>query len=119
MDRTDRILMADPKTKEDVEIARVKAATERDRIASKTIIQSLMIVAAVLVIWILAWAAVRMSEKPAWLELALAAIGGGGPPTPISIRLYVLFKRTAARLDTSKRLGGTVESGPAPREHTP
>jgi len=79
------ILMAPPKTQEDVELARIKAdlelekarigdPDERARLYCR--VATIFLVGSFLTVGFLGacWATVQISSKPAWLELSLAAI---------------------------------------------
>ena len=98
--RRRRITMARPKTREDVELAGIKADLERARIKSRTILGGLAISASVLCVWIVARAAVQITDKPAWLVFALALLGSGGPPSIVVWRLYLRVNRLSEEIRT-------------------
>ncbi len=70
--------MARPKTQEDVEVARINASLEKSALICQTIVNCLAILAFVGCFGILAWTVVTITDKPAWLEVALAILGLGG-----------------------------------------
>ena len=84
--------MAKEKTAVDVELARIKADLERSRLICSTISYCVAFASAVACIGIIAWAAVQITDKPAWLEIALAIVGLGGAPSLLTWRLYVRLK---------------------------
>ena len=102
--------MSRPKTQEDVELARNKATLEKARLTCDTIVSCLAIFAVVGCVGIVAWAMVTITDKPAWLEVALAILGLGGGPSLLAWRMYIrLHKRAlpeppADRADVEKSL---------------
>ncbi len=79
--------MARPKSREDVELARIDAETERARIAfdrlrliCHSVIYCFLITAGVATISILSWTFIKVTDRPPWLQALLAVI----PLVPLS-----------------------------------
>lgn len=90
--------MARLKTEIDVKLARIAADRERAQLKSRTIVWCYLISAGVACVGIIAWAAVRITDKPDWLVLALAMIGVGGTPSLVAWRLHWRLKRLDASI---------------------
>jgi hypothetical protein len=107
--------MARLKTQEDVALARIKADVERSRLKSQTIIWCFVIIAFVACVAIIAWAAVRITDKPAWLVFGLALLGAGGTPMYYAWRLQIRFNRAIDAIKAD-RTEGAVTKGARPRD---
>ncbi len=80
-------------TSEDVELEKVKAGLEKARLICNTILYCVLALAGTGCVWIIARAAVEITDKPAWLVFALAILGAGGAPSYIAWRLRARLKQ--------------------------
>ena len=116
--------MAKEKTQVDVDLARIKADIEiarihtdlenaKSRYRSTTIQWGLSLFFLTTMIGIIASAAVRISEKPAWLTFASAILATATAPSFVLWRVYVRVVRrtkTDAALARKEPVSGTGES---------
>ena len=91
--------MAKEKTQIDVELARIKADVDRTKARCETVSWGIVCLAVVIAIGIIAWAAVRMTDKPPWLTLILAFLGSAGAPSLVAWRLWVRVARFSAKVE--------------------
>ena len=106
--------MAKEKTQADVDLERIKAELERSRIICGTVRWGLGWGFATVMVGIVAWAVVRMTDKPAWLSFALAVVGAAGGPSLVVWRLAVVVARRSAVIPAQASPtaeGGTERSG--------
>jgi len=86
-------------TPEDVEMERVRASTRRSEKICDTIFWCFLIVGVTVCVGLIAWAAVRISDKPAWLTVVLALVGFCSPSLLVAWGVAVrLRKQVAERL---------------------
>ena len=83
----------------DVEMERINAGVRKSDKICETIFRCFLIANVTVWVSVIAWAAVRISDKPAWLTLALALVGFGSPSAFVAWWLTVrLRKQDAERL---------------------
>ena len=96
--------MAREKTQSDVDIARIKADLELAKEKIRADVEQTKIrwggiraiavwLCLTVMLGIVAWAAIRVFDKPAWLTLALALIGGNASQAAVIWRLQLRIKR--------------------------
>jgi hypothetical protein len=101
--------MAKEKTQTDVELARIKAELERSKLICGVIRWGLTGFFATLMLSIVAWATVRMTDKPAWLTFALALLAAAGGPSIVAWRLAIRIARDSTAI--SRVTGDRNDSG--------
>lgn len=79
-------------TQEDVELARIKTGLEKTRIICNTFSLCVALLAGTVCVDFIAGAAVKISDKPAWLTFALALLCGSVPPSAMAWRLRMRLK---------------------------
>ena len=93
-------------TPEDVEIEKARLAAETAAKICDTVFRCVLTAAATVCVGIIAWAAVRITDRPAWVTVVLAVIGLGTPPSVVAWRVIVrLKKQVAADLQESQPTG--------------
>src|SRR3954453_19186041 len=105
--------MARPKTTtEDVELARVNASVRKVELVCNTAWWCGLFLAVTFWIGIIAWAAVRITDKPAWLTFFLALLGLSSPPSLVA---WVVVVRLRRKVGSDEVAGGPPrELGPPP-----
>lgn len=94
-------------TPEDVELKKIDATVKSVDKACNTVLGCGLMVTATVCVAIVAWAAVRITDKPAWLTLMLAALGLVTPPSAVAWFVSVRLARRvgAARVANGKARG--------------
>ena len=111
--------MAKEKTQADVELARIKADLEKAKLVSQEGLERTRIrwgvvrwISALffltIMVGIIAWAVVRMADRPSWLTLVLAGIGLLSGSSMVAIRLAIVVR--------TKSLAITVATAPGEDE---
>jgi hypothetical protein len=88
-----------PKTEEDIKLAQIKADLEKAKYICITIATCVLGILGTICISMIVWAIVQITDKPAWLEFALAILGSLGAPSLVSWRLWLRLKHCQELLD--------------------
>lgn len=93
-------------TLEEVELAKIRASARKTDKICETIFRCAMLAAATGCLAIIASAAVRITDRPAWVTVFLAILGLGSPPSIVAWRVIVrLKKKVAANLPEAPPAG--------------
>jgi hypothetical protein len=91
--------MAKDKTEIDVELAKIKAGIEVSKYRWGTVRIALVGGYLTAMVGIIAWAIVRVMDRPAWSTVILALLGTGGGTSWLAWRVAVRLKRKAESID--------------------
>ena len=83
-------------TPEDVEMERIKASSRKSEKICDTIFWCFLIVGVTVCVGLIAWAAVQIFDKPAWLTVVLAIVGFGSPSLFVAWRVTVRLRNQVA-----------------------
>ena len=105
--------MVKEKSAADVEIERIRAGLKKTQVICDLVRWISGCFCFTIVVGIIAWAMVRMTDKPSWLVFALALIAAIAPPTYIAWKISVSVRRKSEDIEVSnglERPGVGVES---------
>src|SRR5438309_7473162 len=103
-------------TSEEVEIERIHAKLRTAEKICDTIFWCVVTVSATVCVGLIAWAVVRITEKPSWVTIILAILGLGTPPSVLAWRISLRLKTKVEAELPSRGAEDAVPSVPEAEE---